>query len=182
LSSTTTSARRGPAYTAATLAFASAALSLYWTLGGALLLDELGGSFEELARERSLGAVALGTTVVLLKVTAGILALALAAPWGARLGRRLLLGTNGAASAVLVLYGGANVLVGAAVLSGVLTPSAPVDEYGLRWHVFFFDLWFLVWGVVLALAVARHRRQTDIQTPVGGGACDTPMTTTAHVP
>ena len=78
-----------------------------------MLLDTLGGAFEELARERSLGALALGTAVVLLKTTAGLLALALVQLWGARLGRRLLLIANGGASAVLVVWGGANVLVGA---------------------------------------------------------------------
>jgi len=164
---------------AATLAFASAALSLYWTFGGTLGLDELGGPFEKLARERSLGAFALGTVVVVLKVAAGLWALALVKPWGARLGRRLLLTPNGVAGAVLVLWGGANVLVGATVLSGVLTPSAPVDEYGLRWHVFFWDPWFLLWGLALALAVTGHRRQT--RATVTKAPRDTPMTTTPRL-
>lgn len=178
-STTRPAKRRRPAYTASTLAFASAALSLYWTIGGTLGLNELGGPLEHLARERSLGVLALGTTVVVLKVAAGSLALALVKPWGARLGRRLLLTANGAASAVLVLWGGANVLAGAAVLGGVVMPSTPVDEYGLRWHVFFWDLWFLVWGVALALAVERHRRQT--RAPVVRAPRDTPMTTTPRV-
>jgi len=124
-----------------------------------LLLDTLGGAFEELARERSLGALALGTAVVLLKTTAGLLALALVQLWGARLGRRLLLIANGGASAVLVVWGGANVLVGALVLADVVTPSAPVHERELRWHVLFWDMWFLVWGLTLAVAVVLYRRQ-----------------------
>jgi hypothetical protein len=44
---------RVPAYAAAALAFGSAAVSLYWTLGGTVLLDTVGGTFEDLARERS---------------------------------------------------------------------------------------------------------------------------------
>ena len=44
---------------AAVLAFASAAVTLYWTLGGTLLLDTVGGAFEELVRRRSPGALAL---------------------------------------------------------------------------------------------------------------------------
>ena len=67
---------------------------------------------------------------------------------------------NGLASAILVLWGGANILVGALVLGGVLVPSATVDEHALRWHVFVWDLWFLAWGVVLAVAVAGARRGT----------------------
>jgi len=83
---------------------------------------------------------------------------------GAALGRRLarpwLLTANGAAGAVLIVWGEANVLVGALVLGEVITPAAPVDEHALRWHVFVWDLWFLVWGVLLAVAVARHARRT----------------------
>ncbi|MDQ5834476.1 MAG: hypothetical protein M3550_15700 [Actinomycetota bacterium] len=50
---------------AAALAFASAAVTLFWTLGGTLGLDTVGGQLEELARARSAGALLLGTVVVL---------------------------------------------------------------------------------------------------------------------
>jgi hypothetical protein len=35
------------------------------------------------------------------------------------------------------------------------TPAGPPR---LRWHVFLWDLWFLVWGVALLLAAVRARR------------------------
>jgi Protein of unknown function (DUF3995) len=95
-----------PAYAAAVLAFASALVSLYWTLGGTLLLDTVGGTFEDLARERSGAAIALGVLVVLVKVVGGLLALALVQPWGARIGRMLLLVSGFVGSMILVLYGG----------------------------------------------------------------------------
>ncbi len=61
---------------AATLAFASP-VKLFWTLGGSLLLDTVGGAPEDLARQGTLGSFAFGAAVVLVKVTAGLLALAL---------------------------------------------------------------------------------------------------------
>lgn len=64
---------------------------------------------------------------------------------------------NAVASAVLVLWGGANVLVGTLVLADVIAPSAPVDERSLRWHVFLWDLWFLAWGALVALALTQRR-------------------------
>jgi hypothetical protein len=143
---------------AAGLAFASAALSLYWTAGGTLLLDTVGGAIEDLARERSLGAVALGTAAALLKVAAGILALALVHPRGGRRSRRLVFLANGAASAILCVWGAANVVVGALVLGGAITASGDVDRHALRWHVLVWDMWFLVWGLALAVAVAAARR------------------------
>ncbi|MEA2497122.1 MAG: hypothetical protein QOJ29_5033, partial [Thermoleophilaceae bacterium] len=42
--------RDGSPAPAAALAFASAAVSLYWTLGGTALLDTVGGAVEDLAR------------------------------------------------------------------------------------------------------------------------------------
>lgn len=151
--------RAWPAYAAAVLAFASAAVSAYWTLGGTALLDALGGSFERLARDRSPAALVLGVMVILVKVAGGLLALALVRPWGARIRRGVLLVPCVVGSLILVLYGGAQVLVGGLVLAKVITPSGPVDEHALRWHVFVWDLWFLVWGVALGIAARRYRRE-----------------------
>jgi Protein of unknown function (DUF3995) len=132
---------------AAALAFASAAVSLYWTAGGTWLLDTVGGSIEELARERSTGAVAAGVVVVLAKVAVGLLALRLDRHW-----RRVLAAL---AAGVLVVWGGANVVFGALALAGAV--GQVDDEHALRWHVFLWDPWFLVWGIALALATARAR-------------------------
>jgi Protein of unknown function (DUF3995) len=140
-------------------------VSLYWTLGGTALLDALGGQFERLARDRSAAALALGILVILVKVAGGLLALALVRPWGARIGRGLLLPASVLGSLILVLYGGVEVLVGGLVLAKVIIPSGPVDEHALRWHVFVWDLWFLVWGAALGIAALRYYR--DWRAPSG---------------
>jgi len=96
--------------------------------------------------------------VALAKGAGGVLALALVQPWGRRLPSRLLIRTALAGGIVLALYGGVLVLVGALVLSGVIVPSGPVDRTALRWHVYVWDLWFLVWGVLLVVAALQRRR------------------------
>lgn len=146
------------AYLAFALAIASAAMSVLWTIGGTWLLDTVGGSIEKIARTRSTSAVALGTAISLAKAGAAFLALALVRPWGRHVPTRVLKGANIFASAVLVTWGGANVLAGALVLTGVVSPADGVDERALRWHVFLWDLWFLLWGVALALALLGIRR------------------------
>jgi Protein of unknown function (DUF3995) len=156
---TTSADVRRPAYAAAGLAFASAAVSLFWTVGGTWLLDTVGGAVADLARDRSAPAIALGIVTTMLKAAAGMLALALARPRGTRLGRRLLLSANTLASLVLILWGGINVAIGSLVLAGVIAPAEDVDEHALRWHVFVWDLWFLLWGLALAVAIARFRRR-----------------------
>jgi uncharacterized protein DUF3995 len=134
---------------AALLAFASAAVSAYWLLGGTALLDTVGGQLEDWGRERSGAAVAALGVVVALKLLAGWLALSLDRPWRIRLAW--------VGGILLAVYGGALVLAGALVLVDVVHASTDTDLHALRWHVFFWDLWFFVWGVALFAAARRAR-------------------------
>ena len=72
--------------------------------------------------------------------------------------RWLLGGAAWAASTVLTAYGGLLVGVGALVLTGLVSPSGPVDRPALRWHVLLWDLWFLVWGLLLGVAAWHYGR------------------------
>jgi hypothetical protein len=137
---------------AAALAFASAAVTLYWTLGGTFGLDTVGGTFEALARDRSAGSISLGATVVVAKLAAAVLALSLLRRPVRSLPKAAMVGGG-----LLAVYGAVLVAAGALVLVGIIDPSGPVDEYALRWHVGFWDLWFLLWGIALARAGWRAR-------------------------
>lgn len=64
---------------------------------------------------------------------------------------------------VLTLYGGLLVAVGALVLAGVVRPAGLVDRTALRWHVLLWDLWFLVWGLLLGVAAWQYGRQSRDQ-------------------
>jgi hypothetical protein len=94
------------------------------------------------------------------KIVGGLLALALVRPWGRVVPRWWLLTFSVVASAFLVVYGALYVAGGALVLSGAVHPSGGVDRNALRWHVALWDLWFLVWGLLLAVATAGYRRRT----------------------
>jgi hypothetical protein len=148
------------AYAACALALLSAIPSFYWAAGGTSGLDTVGGAIEELARARDPAGVALGVGAGVLKVAGAVLALALVRAWGRRVPRRLLSGVAWAASAVLTLYGALLVAVGALVLAGVIRPAGPVDRTALRWHVLLWDLWFLIWGLLLGVAAWHYGRQS----------------------
>jgi Protein of unknown function (DUF3995) len=137
------------------LAFASAAVTAYWLLGGTLGLDTVGGDIEEQARDRTGLALAVLAVTLVAKLAAGVLALALAD--SRTQVRRSLITLGLLGGAVLALYGGVLVIAGAVALAGVGNSSGR-DDYALRWHVFFWDPWFFVWGVALALAAVRARR------------------------
>jgi hypothetical protein len=153
------------AYAAAVVAFAYALVSLYWAVGGRRLVSTVGGYVEQFARQGGAVPVLVALAAAAAKVAVGLLALALVHPWGRVIPRRWLLAGSTAASVLLVGYGGLNVLVGALVLSGVIHPDGSVDRTALRWHVGVWDLWFLVWGILLALATVSSWRRTGEQDP-----------------
>jgi hypothetical protein len=155
---------RAAAYAAAILAFAYALVSLYWAAGGHALISTVGG-YVQRAVERG-GAVALlaALAAVVAKVAGGLIALALVRPWEQAVRRRWLLIVSAGASALLVAYGGLSVLLGALVLSGAIHPAGGVDRTALRWHVGVWDLWFLAWGIFLALATIGYARRTVNRT------------------
>jgi len=141
------------AWSAAVLAAASALVTAYWTLGGTALLDTVGGAPESLARERTPAALLLGGAVVAAKLVAVVLALVLL-----RRPRRVVRVLATLAGALLTLWGGANVLLGGAVLTGLLDLGPVADERALRWHVLCWDAWLLLWGIALLVAVVAVRR------------------------
>jgi hypothetical protein len=53
-----------------------------------------------------------------------------------------------------------NVLAAALVISGVLHAAGIVDRTALHWHADVWDLWFLVLGILLALATIGTRQQS----------------------
>jgi hypothetical protein len=153
------------AYAAAIVAFAYALMSLYWALGGHGLVSTIGGYVEQFGRRGGILPVVIALAATLAKVAGGLLALALVRPWGRAVPRGWLLAGSAVASALLVVYGGLNVLLGALVLSGVIHPAGSVDRTALRWHVGVWDLWFLVWGILLALAAVGYWRRTVTGLP-----------------
>lgn len=153
------------AYAAAILAFAYALMSLYWALGGHALVSTVGGYVEQFARRGGPLPVLIALAATAAKMADGLLALALVRPWGRVVPRRWLLAGSAGASALLVVYGGLYVLLGALVLSGVIHPAGSVDRTALRWHVGVWDLWFLVWGILQALATIGYWRRTAIGPP-----------------
>jgi Protein of unknown function (DUF3995) len=149
-------------------------VSLYWAAGGRALISTVGGYVQQFASRGGAAPLLAALAVAALKLAGGLLALALVRPWGRAVRRRWLLTVSAGASMLLVIYGGLNVLLGGLVLAGVIHPGGGVDRTALRWHVGVWDMWFLVWGVVLGLATigyagAGEGRPTDRSSPAGGG-------------
>ena len=141
-----------PAYAAAAVAFAFAAVSFYWGAGGLVGVSTLGGRIEELALARDPAIIAMVWVTGVLKVLGGLLALALVQPWGRRLPRQWLLRAAWGGAGLLTVYGLLQTTFVALIAFGVITPTQPVESTVLRWRLLLWEPWFLLWGVLLALA------------------------------
>ena len=159
-----------PAYAACGVALLYAVVSFYWAFGGTAGVDTLGGRLEELARNGDPTVLWLAGVAGALKVVGAVVALALVRPWGRVVPRWVLLVAAWGGAVVLVVYGGLYVLGGALALGGVVEVAGSEDRVALWWHVLVWDLWFLVWGVLLGIAAWEFgRRDLTAQVPGRGG-------------
>ncbi len=137
-----------------------AAISFYWGLGGTLGLDTIGGSIEKLGRAHDPTMLAAVWGTGFLKVLGALLAVALVHPWGRRLPRRPVLAMSWGAAVLLTGYGGVLVAVEALVASGAVEPRSAIDRTGLLWHLYLWDMSFLVWGFLFGVAAWHYTRTT----------------------
>jgi len=146
-------------YVACVWGLAFAAISFYWGAGGTQGLDTLGGSLESLARAHDRTLLIAVWLTGFLKILGSLLALALAGRWAARLPRRPVIVLGWVAAASLTLYGGILVVPEALVTVGAIKPTQPVDWKPLHWHLYLWDMSFLVWGILFGVAT-RHFART----------------------
>jgi len=157
---------RAAGYAACACALLFAAVSFYWGLGGTLGLDTVGQDAVQLARSGNVAMLVALWFVGLVKVAGGLLALALVQPWGRRrFPRWLLLLAGWGGSCLLVLYGGAQIGVQLLVTTGAIAPSADMDWRGFYGHLYLWDPWFLLWGLLLGITTFSYTRRSGRRTP-----------------
>lgn len=94
-----------------------------------------------------------------LKALAGLIALALVRPWGERLPRRLLLVAAWLTGALLTLYGIANLVDHARMVAGLRAIPPVLGERAARWHLVFWDPFWLLGGILFLMAARTSGRQ-----------------------
>lgn len=138
--------------TACALGVIYALISAYWALGGTELLNTVGGSLQHLDRgDRAPIAAGLWAVVLLKLIASGLPAAAISPRFARRatILRRLTI----VEAAVLTLYGFVLSTVGWLVQAGVITHGRNADRTALAWHAFLWDPWFLVWGLLVCMAL-----------------------------
>ncbi|WP_422934349.1 DUF3995 domain-containing protein [Sinomonas sp. P47F7] len=141
-------------WVAAALGLFHAAWSAYWAPGGTVMADSVGAWATDWARSApGLASLALWG-IAAVKAAAAVVPLL--SELGRVPGRRLWRVVSWIGGTGLVLYGGLNVVVGAAVLTGVI-PASGVEYGALRAHVFLWDPAFALWGAALCAALVITR-------------------------
>lgn len=134
-----------------------AAVSAYWGLGGTGMLDTVGGDLATDGRAGSSGAYAAVWAACVLKVIASLLPLAAVGlvrdPEVVGVSRWL----SWVEAVLLTGYGFLVTFVGLLVQAQVIRADPDADLYALTWHTFFWDPWFLLWGILVLVALRRSR-------------------------
>lgn len=133
-----------------------ALISFYWAAGGTLGVNTLGSGIQALAHDPGFIAVVYLTGIA--KVIGGLFALTLARDWARWLPSiwKIVLAWVGGVG--LALYGGVQFIVEGLVLVGAVPVSGPIDWEGLRWHVWLWDPFWLLGGILFLLAAWQYQR------------------------
>jgi hypothetical protein len=169
------------AYAAAGWACAFAAQSFYYAAGGTAGASAFPPSITEPVLARHPGAVAVMWGTGALKLLAAGLALALVRRWSSVWLDRGLTFVAWGAAVVMGLYEGLLSLVQhALMLAGAVAVPAGLGRESARWHVWLFDPYWLLGGLLFA-ALAWQRRGRSRQggrrrSPglAGMGGCELP--------
>ncbi|MGH9186572.1 MAG: DUF3995 domain-containing protein [Acidimicrobiales bacterium] len=146
-------------YAACVWAVLFAAVSFYWAAGGTIGVETNAPAITRPVLDREPGAIAMMWATGLLKIVAGALALALVRPWGRTAPRWLLLTAGWGAAAVMGLYEGlASLVQHALMVADVIDTPSGLGERSARWHLGLWDPWWLVGGVLFALATLSYQR------------------------
>ena len=142
---------------------AYAAVSVYWALGGTWLLDTVGGTLEQQGRGGNPGIIVAVCTAAVLKVIGAIVppaAVRVTSGQATIAGRRQvrLRVLAWLEAAILTIYGLVLTVAGLVVQSGAIAPAASADRRALAWHAYLWDPWFLLWGALVTVALARSRQ------------------------
>lgn len=141
---------------AAAIGLVHASFTVCWAAGGRWLLATVGAWAERLADVRPAAAGAVLSVVAVMKIAGSVVPVLVEA--GRIGGRRLWRVMEWIGASVLIVYGLLNVVVGWAVLTGLITTAGGYDRAAELGHAALWDPLFLLWGLLLMAGLVVTRR------------------------
>lgn len=145
----------GSGYAAFAWGLIFALISFYWGCGGTIGLNTVGGSIARLARQhlgRGLGHRSAQAGRCCARPRSGTAV-------GQQAARRLVTLLGWTAAVLLTLYGGTLVAADALAATGAIKPRTPIAQVPLLWHLWVWDMSFLIWGLLFACAAWYFTRR-----------------------
>jgi len=157
-------------------ALAYVPIHIYWAItGSSWPFGELPASLQVVQwREANWAA-----TVVI--TSAAVVSLALVQPWARRLPRRILLGVVWTGAVFAVLHW---LVISTQILLLMIGITGGVATKFDRWNLFVFEPWFLIMGMLLAVAAAQYARRGQgpgLSGPVASAHSPTEIASVAFV-
>lgn len=139
-------------------------VSLYWAAGGEIGISTLAQTIQNSVQEGD-DAMRLQTLVTgLLKIAAGVVALATVQRWGRRLPYRLLLLLVGATGVLYALYGLAGFIEKVLMATGVIDIPAAFGEDAVIWYLVLWEPIWVLGGVLFLLTAWQFRAKRGRST------------------
>ena len=160
---------RWAGYAACAWALLFSGQSFYYAAGGTAGADTWTRAIAEPVAARDPTWIALLWATGAAKVLIGLLALALGRPRGGGIPRRPLLLAGWGAGALLALYGGANGVQHGLMVAGVIRIPEGLGRTAALWHLFLWDPYWLVGGILFVVAARRYRRASRLARAAVGG-------------
>lgn len=150
-----------PAYGAAIWSLIFALISFYWAAGGTVGASTLARSIEDQSRHPDGVFLASVWVTGVLKLIAGIIALACVQTWGHRIPRWFLLLGGWTAGIIFTLYGIAGIVEKLLWETGVRDVPTSFGDDRVRWYLLFWDPFWLLGGLLFIAAIWRFQRSND---------------------
>ncbi len=146
------------AYGAAIWSLIFALISFYWAAGGTVGANTLARSIEEQSRHPDRVFLASVWVTGVLKLIAGIVALAMVQGWERHIPRWFLLLGGWTAGIIFTLYGIAGIVEKLLWETGARDIPASFGDDRVRWYLFFWDPFWLLGGLLFLIAAWRFQR------------------------
>src|SRR5665811_243742 len=136
--------------------------SLYWAAGGTIGLSTLAQAIQDRARDKDAGFLILTAVTGVLKIGAGLVALATIQRWGQRFPRRLLLILTVGIGVLFTLYGLANVVDKVLMVIDVRAVPDGMGDDVVLWYLLLWEPFWTLGGVLFLLTAWAFRKSPTI--------------------
>lgn len=140
------------------------AISLYWAAGGTIGISTLAQTIQDRTHDQDAGFLLLIAVTGVLKIGAGLVALATIQPWRRHVPRRILLVLVWGIGVVYTLYGVAQFIDKVLMVTGVRSVPEAMGDDAVIWYLVLWEPFWMLGGVLFLLTAWVFHRSAGFST------------------